>query len=278
VPEYATPLEILTAMAAIFSGGNKTRPHVVAAVSDAESGKGYLLNGGEVATDRFTEIVKEGTKEMELLLKSQSRSESSGALFIGDKNLIVTPSPGGQRFLSNEMMFVRIPADTSTLNMLVVVEGQIEFPLPKKEMEVFSLQTRVGQIVDRISVLQQVGKSVLDVVEIEIQDESNYPLRKRADNLTSGGFDAQEKMKTGRGKMPDLEGLSLRKSLQLLQEHNLKIRLRGTGRVVSQKPLPGALLQGISECILTLEKVEDMKFEKMIDAGPDNNGLSAEKN
>ena len=78
--------------------------------------------------------------------------------------------------------------------------------------------------------------------------------------------------------MPDLEGLSLRKSLQLLQGHNVKIRFRGTGRVVSQKPLPGTLLQGISECILTLEKVEDMKFQKMIEAGSDNNQVSAGKN
>jgi cell division protein FtsI (penicillin-binding protein 3) len=268
VPEQATPLKILTAMAGIFSGGNKIRPHVVAAVSDAESGKEYRLNANETETDLFADIVKEGAMEMEWMLRSQATQGSSGALLLRDENLLFTPFPWGPEFSSNEMVLVVIPADITTLRMLVVVEGHPEFPLPKKRLKNTFLEKRVGQIIDRISVLQQIGKSVSDVVEIETKDEGNYPLKKNVDALVPDNLNSPGNGKVAMGKIPDLKGLSLRRSLQLLQHHNVKIRFRGTGRVVSQKPPPGTPLQGVSECFLILEKVEDMKIEKMIESGP----------
>ena len=268
VPQYATPLKILTAMAGIFSGGNKIRPHVVAAVSDSESGKKYYLDEVEIEPDGFTEIISKGAIEVEWILRSQADSGSSGALFFEGKDLIVAPSAGGQRFLSNQMLFVTIPADTSNLKMLVVAEGQSEFPLLKKNLKDLSLKKRVDQVVDRISVLQQIAKNVADVVEAEEQGEGNYQLKKQVEASTSGISDAQGNRKKAVGKMPDLRGLSLRRSFQLLQNYNLEIRFRGTGRVVSQQPLPGTPLQELSECMLILERVEDMNIEKMIKAGP----------
>jgi cell division protein FtsI (penicillin-binding protein 3) len=268
VPEQTTPLKILTAMAGIFSGGNKIRPHVVAAVSDAESGKEYRLSANETETDLFADIVKEGAMEMEWMLRSQATKGSSGALLLRDENLLFTPFPWGPEFSSNEMVLVVIPADITTLRMLVVVEGHPEFPLPKKRLKNTFLEKRVGQIIDRISVLQQIGKSVSDVVEIETKDEGNYPLKKNVDALVPDSLNSPGNGKVAMGKIPDLKGLSLRRSLQLLQHHNVKIRFRGTGRVVSQKPPPGTSLQGVSECFLILEKVEDMKIEKMIESGP----------
>jgi len=268
VPEYATPLKILTAMAGIFSGGKKIRPHVVAAVSDAESGKGYRLDKENVEIDEFTEVINEGSEELERIFRSQSDSGSSGTLFFGSKDLIITPSVGGQKFMNSEMMFVVIPADTSTLKMLVVVEEQPEFPLGKKRLKNTFLEKRIGQIVDRISVLQQIAKNVSDVVEIEEQGEGNYPLKRHVEALVLDNPDTLRNAKKTVGRMPALKGLSLRRSFQILQNYNLKIRFQGTGRVVSQKPSPGTSLQEVSECMLTLERVEDMKIEKMIKTKP----------
>jgi cell division protein FtsI (penicillin-binding protein 3) len=65
--------------------------------------------------------------------------------------------------------------------------------------------------------------------------------------------------------MPDLKGLSLRKSLRLLQGMSLEINLQGTGRVIDQKPRPGSSLKGITECVLFLETQESVvpwKFSK----------------
>jgi len=43
--------------------------------------------------------------------------------------------------------------------------------------------------------------------------------------------------------MPDLRGLSMRTVMKIVQERALRITVVGTGRAVSQEPLPGTLLQ-----------------------------------
>lgn len=264
VPEVSTPLKILTAMTGILSSGDKIRPHVVAAVVDSESGQEYLLPGYENESKRFSANIAKGAKEIKQLLKCQSTPVSSGTLIFQDENLMVAPSVSGQKFLSSEMMFVLIPADSSPLTMLVTIERQKEFPLAKKILQRKSLEKRVGQIVDRISVLQQVAKNVSDVVEIEMRGEGNYPLKATGDTLTSPKVTRPKAVKTAVGIMPDLKGLSLRRSFQLLQGRNVTIRFQGTGRVVSQEPPPGTPLKGLSGCFLILEKTEDMKLEKLV--------------
>ena len=263
VPEYATPLKLLTAMAGIFNGGKKIRPHVVAAVVDQKTGKEYRLPlAFQDESNGYAGTIKDGAEEVEQLLRSQADRSSSGTLFLQDANLLVAPSEKGEKFLSSEMLFALIPTDTSPLAMLVTVEGQAESPPTKKRLKRQSLQKRVEQIVDRISVLQQVAKSVSDVVEIEIKREGNYPEKKQDENVISNNTENLGKVKSGLGIMPDLKGLSLRRSFQLLQNSNVKIRFQGTGRVVSQKPLAGTPLKGLSECILILENVEDIKLKK----------------
>lgn len=51
--------------------------------------------------------------------------------------------------------------------------------------------------------------------------------------------------------MPDLQGASLRKALQVLNQHGLRVRIQGVGRVVEQRPEAGAPIIG-EECVLTL--------------------------
>jgi hypothetical protein len=63
--------------------------------------------------------------------------------------------------------------------------------------------------------------------------------------------------------MPDLKGFSLRKSLRLLQGLPVELQIQGTGRVVDQKPRPGTSLKGITECVLILEKQENIVPDKL---------------
>jgi len=266
VPEVSTPLKILTALTGIVSGGDQVRPHVVAAVADRESGHEYNLPGYQDESKRFTANITISAKEIKQLLKSQSTTVSYETLIFRDENIMVAPSFHGQKFLSSEMMFVLIPTDSSPLTMLVMVERPKQFPLTKKRQQEKSLEKRVEQIVDRISVLQQVAKNVSDVVEIEIRGEGNYPLRTTGDTAIFSRTTPMKTIITAAGIMPDLNGLSLRRSFQLMQGRNVKIRFKGTGRVVSQEPPSGTPLKGLSECLLTLEKTEDMKLEKLVEA------------
>ena len=53
--------------------------------------------------------------------------------------------------------------------------------------------------------------------------------------------------------MPDLKGLSLRKSLRRLQDLKLEIQISGTGVVVEQNPRAGLQVERESLCRLVLK-------------------------
>ena len=267
VPDHATPLQILIAMSAIINSGEKITPHAVAAVVDVSTGKKYQVTETLQKSNIARDVVNNAVIEVGYLLNSQASKSSSGTLMLRDSNLIVSSSVNGQQFLVSEMMFVAIPADRTPLTMLLVVEREAGLPKVKLEGAAKSLETRVGQIVEHISVLQQVAKSVSDVVEVEELVDGNYPLEQPGSSIVFNGKKIIQNKLGSIGVMPDVSALSLRKSLQLLQKNNLNIRIQGSGRVVSQKPLPGTPLKGLSECLLILEKGEDMRFEKMTPVG-----------
>ena len=53
--------------------------------------------------------------------------------------------------------------------------------------------------------------------------------------------------------MPALTGMSLRKGLQQIRPFNLKVRIKGSGRIVAQNPAPGVSLTDTGVCELTLQ-------------------------
>ena len=57
--------------------------------------------------------------------------------------------------------------------------------------------------------------------------------------------------------MPSLIGFSLRKGLQQINRYNIKLRIQGSGRIVAQKPAPGAPLNEAEICELILETEQD---------------------
>ncbi len=147
--------------------------------------------------------------------------------------------------------------------MLIVVQrpplGVSEVKSEKKK----SIEEIVEEKVERISVLQQIAKSVADVVEPEVGNDGNYQGKNRPATEFSGSAKGVEAEKSVLGVMPDLKGFSLRKSLRLLQGINLELNIQGTGRVVDQKPLAGASLKGVTTCLLILEKQENIAPEKL---------------
>ena len=54
--------------------------------------------------------------------------------------------------------------------------------------------------------------------------------------------------------MPNLVGMSLRKSLRILQNSGIEVKVNGTGRVVSHDPPAGAPLASGTRVVLNLER------------------------
>lgn len=51
--------------------------------------------------------------------------------------------------------------------------------------------------------------------------------------------------------VPDFIGLSMRRVLQMAKERDFMVHMEGTGKAVSQRPLPGTPLHDVSECWVT---------------------------
>jgi len=48
--------------------------------------------------------------------------------------------------------------------------------------------------------------------------------------------------------MPDVRGMSMRKVLEVMKGYEVPVVLVGTGKAVSQRPLPGSLLSQRTPC------------------------------
>ena len=263
VPEEATPLNLLTTCSILLDGGKKLHPFVVKKILDKKTGVEVLLTEKEERRGKINFWSEAERERVESLFRSQARRGESNTYFFRDSILVTTFHGGRRLLLVNELLFVTIPAGSRDLNMLLVVQRP---PLgvhgESAEPEKKSIEQLVEEKAERISVLQQIARSVADVVEPEIGDENNYqgasPFPSELSTIKK-----VDKEKIAPGIMPDLRGLSLRKSLRLLQGINVELRIQGTGRIVEQRPQPGASLKGLTECVLILEKQENIAPEKL---------------
>ncbi|MGB3225332.1 MAG: PASTA domain-containing protein [Desulforhopalus sp.] len=253
IPEFATPLSILTSYSVLLNNGKKIHPFVVKKIVDNETGVEVSLTGNEKIGTQSKGWSDAEDERIQSLFRSQAKQGGSGTYYLRDEVLVTVEHNGSPRFLINDLLFVTIPAGTNDLNMLIVIQRPPQGVQRDESEGEGSVEKIVEEKAVRISVLQQIAKSVADVVEPEIGNEDNYQM-KTLSAESSGKAKTAEREKTTSGTMPDLKGLSLRKSLRLLQGTNLELNIQGTGKVVDQKPSPGASLKGIKECVLILNE------------------------
>jgi len=260
VPEFATPLNLLATYSILLNEGKKVYPHGVKKILDRVTGAEVKFSGKEDAGQLPTSWTESGGDLIGSLFRSQARHGDSGTYLFRDDILV---SDGRHQFLINDLTLVTIPAGNNDLNMLIVVQRHPQGVSRADKKKEKTLEQIVDEKVERISVLQQIAESVEDVFEIEVGGEDNYQGKKRpATELSISKARRQEKNSVT-GVMPDLRGLSLRKSLRLLQGIALNISIQGTGRVLDQKPRPGSSLKGVTECVLILEKLEKIDPQKI---------------
>ena len=53
-------------------------------------------------------------------------------------------------------------------------------------------------------------------------------------------------------RVPDAIGMSLKKAIKIISGAGLKLKINGSGMVISQSPKPGELIRNNEICILTL--------------------------
>ena len=245
VPIIATPIQILTAMTRILNGGLKITPHVV----DPEK------NPRAVRSDNGREdiaIRKEVSAEAQNLFAAltQGGPLSSGTLAGGGISFLTAGNIDD--YLRNQMMLTLIPAKESELVVLVVVDYAGFDPAGSGKSGSPDLVSPGMKMIYPIVTLQQVLTHLADMMTAEEKEKMNYqgPQSSKSGSQKTPDANAEKK---DQARMPDLQGLSLRKGLRLLKGSPLEIRVHGSGRVVTQSPPAGTLLADVKECSITLQ-------------------------
>lgn len=264
VPESATPSRLLTTFSILLGKGEKIHPFVVKKAVDKETGEDVLLSGNAESDDRLANWSAGAGERLKSFFHSQASRGASGSYFFRDEILVNALHGGRQQFFINDVVFATLPDASHDMHMLIVVQRNPQGVSSDADEKRKTIEQIVGEKVERISVLQQIGKSLVDFAETEVGHENNYQAANRLALELSRSLKKNEKEKqVTPGVMPDLKGLSLRKSLRLLQGMPVELQIQGTGRVVDQKPRPGTSLKGITECVLILEKQENIVPDKL---------------
>lgn len=261
VPEQMTPLKLMTVFSTILGDGKRIRPFVAHKRFDSDSGAEVVLAGNGPEKSDKSPAVSPRFPDVERLLASQARLGEGDALFFADavRSAAITD---GQKLRIDEWLLVKIPAGSGELTMLVVAEHDPAGPPPRNAVLEKSIEELVEDKVERIAILQEVARTVADVVEPELSDDGNYQ-RPKWNSRRPIVHESRSQAPQVAPLMPDLRGQSLRKSLRLLQGVRVKISIRGTGKVVAQEPAPGTILKQDADCTLILEKGEEITLEKL---------------
>ena len=245
VPTIATPIQILTALTRILNGGLKVTPHMV------DSEKNPRAVRSDTGKDDIA-LRKEVSGEAQNLFASSTQGGplSSGYL-VGD-GLAYSMKGSSDDYLRNQMMAAVIPAKGAELILFVVVDAAGLDPAGSGKAGSPDLVSPAMKMVYPLVTLQQVLTHLFDMMTAEEKEKMNFPGLQLKKNNAPKAAEPQEESKA-QVKMPDLRGLSLRKSLRLLKGTSVEIRVYGTGRVVAQTPAAGTPLTDVKECILTLQ-------------------------
>lgn len=154
-----------------------------------------------------------------------------------------TPPDAPRHFIS---LLVALPAggQVSEVVLLLALEDAVLDPAKPSPVRL-AAERMLPQI--RIWAAENIGSPAT------LTWTASEPLWRAQWQKAQAGRDAKLNLAspTNNRLMPKLQGASLRKALQVLNQYGLKVRIQGVGRVVEQQPEAGATISG-EECVLTL--------------------------
>lgn len=259
-----TPVHLLTAFARLLNGGLPVVPHLLEAVWDPtrqeriEAGfpPGEAFSPPEHAAAisailaRLTVpgaeavVLESLVAEANLPLSGGAGPEKNGgpAEMSGAAGGPPPTSPPRPRY--HAVLLAAEPVLKPELLLLLVVGGarvEVNQPSPFRTLAVKLLQ----------QALPLARQPMAERPTAEATPEASYDRWQQLQN--SSDLPVGQPRTEMADKMPLVIGVSLRKALQTLQSLDLEVKVKGSGRVVKQKPAAGTLLTGIKECTLELQ-------------------------
>ncbi|MFN2353852.1 MAG: PASTA domain-containing protein [Desulfopila sp.] len=243
--ESATPMRIATALNGLYIGGRVPLPHVADRIA-GEDGDILKLNPkrGEEAVDGAV------AQEIRNMLKAQMQSGPLSSRYLESSGLAYRNSSKGRSYRENRLYFSMIPHDTPELLLFVFAQFPPVSPSQAKTKSRFVIADAVKKVTVPMVAMEKVMSNLSDMMHVQEKEEMNFVPAKIKDISNQL---PQAETAAAVAAMPDLKGLSLRKSLRRLQNLKLEIQISGTGVVVAQEPRAGLRVERESLCRLVLK-------------------------
>ena len=238
-------MQLGVGLASLINGGWRITPTFVDSVYDQQRGQRFSLKKEAIGRTHVLTPAMGVAVRRELLNHFGGQKEKLLAFSAGSKRVV--PTGTVSRYVQQQLFVGMIPREKPTMLLIMALERNTLDPVPKAKKK---------------SSLASVGKTLLTDLYREAGQEqvAEYPAGKNRENfarfLISRRVEYTRLPESITGKeadMPELVGMSLRKGLQQLSRYNLRITIRGSGRIVSQSPPAGERLGTVERCQLILE-------------------------
>lgn len=247
-----TGAQMSVALSSLVNGGWRVIPHVLDGIYDHGTEKKYVRK--EKPGDRL-HLLDPATGIMvrkELFRYDQFRKKKKDEVIgVVTRNTGIEVENGLSTYVMQELYYGLIPAKIPKFLLLMAVERDTLFPMPKQKQT--EKLTAIGE--DVLHAALQAMPKEQQIAEIP------HPKQKSQENLRqffiSRRLDFKEQVGHINAEvpiMPELRGLSLRKGMQKLNLQDVAVRVTGTGVIIAQHPAPGEPLGNVDECTLTLQK------------------------
>ncbi len=259
IPEVTTPINLLVAFSVLLNGPFQRSPHVVKKIFDTRSGAEVLVSS-EQGLDSAGEndISFTASSEIVGLFEANSMVHQSSSFYFRDDIVVAERQANGFYKMSlNDITFLTVPAGESDLNMLVVLQDRPD-GVHGRDYEKVDVVGIVDKKIQRIAVLQMVADNIEDMHEPELLDTENYQEGRVVQDIESVTENEAVDVFLPR-EMPDLLGVSLRKSLRMLKGLPLSVSIEGSGWVVQQTPPAGTPLEKVTSCRIILERQKHIR-------------------
>ncbi|NNK96163.1 MAG: PASTA domain-containing protein [Desulfobacterales bacterium] len=252
VPTILTPLQLLTAVTRSVNGGVKVIPHAADRYVIRRNQREYLLD--DFAAPLKKDLLYNGvSEETRTFMRDYAQPGPIGSAMLEGKSISYETDQDQKVYTNHNLLMAAIPIRKPELMLMLVSSEKVYGP--DKATSSF-LETSASRLIAPIAALQKVMKNLADMMKPQERVETNYSISgedSETSETATKGVSAAELIGI---KMPQLKGMSLRKSLRLLQRAEVNVEVQGSGRVTRQKPEAGEMLKPQTSVILYLERDE----------------------
>ncbi len=242
-----TGVQVGVTLASLVNGGWRITPYVVDSIYDHGTARRYSRRPDATRKSHVLDPALSVKIRRELFAKWLLEQENL-VVFTAD-HLQLLKENAFSRYSMHALFVGLAPAKQPKFLLLMAIEQEHLYPMPSEKSS-------------KGSALEGMGKEMLALFVKEQPPEvlPEKPPVRNMENLRQFFISKRLNFREAPGKvsepvavMPLVKGLSLRKGLQQLKPYNMKVRVSGSGRIITQYPLPGQPLGGVDECILRLD-------------------------